>query len=182
MSNEPAGLPQTGEPGVPADDLVAQLYDELKLLAHARMARERLGHTLTATALVHEASLRLMSEQRLWPGRKLFFIAAAEAMRRVLIDHARRKAARDGGRRAEWPEGDVGPARAKSDDDVLALDEHLSALRRVDEEAHQVVQLRYFAGLTAEQTAELLGVDRRTVTRRWSAARAWLAERMMRVR
>ncbi len=179
MSNDVNEMSVSSHHGVPTGELVTLLYEELKLLAQARMARERLGHTLTATALVNEAMLRLLNQRRLWPGRKLFFFAAAEAMKRVLIDHARRRSARDGGRRVMLPDG-AELAVAEPGIDVPALEEHLAVLRRVDAEAYEVVQLRYFAGLSVEETADLLGVDRRSVARRWAAARAWLADRFNR--
>ncbi|MCG3121793.1 MAG: hypothetical protein GIKADHBN_00164 [Phycisphaerales bacterium] len=177
------GRKETVNFDVPDRALVALLYEELKLIARERLAAERAGHTLTATALVHEVFLKLQDRQRPWPGREYFLLAAAEAMRRVLIDHARRrKAAKRGAGRAVGV-GDGGlddlPFVQIDDDlDVAELDSHLERLAIADPEAHRVVMLRYFAGLTAEDTALLLGVDRRTVTRRWNAARAWLYERM----
>lgn len=170
--------------GVTDHALVSLLYEELKRLARAKLSSERAGHTLTATALVSEMFLRLHPHREPWPSREYLLLAAAEAMRRILIDHARmRAAAKRGG---EWSnvseQADLAEfpyVQVNHDVDVLDLDEHLDAMAKADPDAHRVVMLRYFAGLTGEDTASLLGVDRKTVTRRWTAARAWLYERMM---
>lgn len=176
------GFQESGENHVPSAALITQLYEELKSLARARLAAERIGHTLSATALVHEAYLRLDGEGRTWPSRKLFFFAAAEAMQRVLVDHARRRNAAkrgDGMVRATSISDGMPEIEAEGVIDAAALKEHLDALRRTDQNAHQVLMLRYYAGLSADDTADLLGVDRRTVTRRWQAGRAWLLDRMV---
>ena len=159
-----------------ADELLPLIYEELRLLAAAKMAHERPGHTLQATALVHEAYIRLVgSQDQDWKGRTHFFAAAAEAMRRILIENARRKARlkRGGGQdRVEMQEAELaveGPS-----DDVIALDEALAKLAREDPAKADLVKLRYFAGLTLEEGAKTLGISRATADRYWSYARAWL--------
>jgi len=159
-----------------ADELLPLIYEELRVLAAQKMARERPGQTLQATALVHEAYIRLVgSESQDWSGRTHFFAAAAEAMRRILIENARRKKRlkRGGGQdRVEIEPSDLaieGPS-----DDIIALDEAISRLAEEDGEVADLVKMRYFAGLTLEQAAELLGIGRRTADRYWAYARAWL--------
>ena len=163
-----------------AGQLLPLVYDELRRLAAARLAQEKPGQTLQATALVHEAYLRLVGvADKPFDGRGHFFAAAAEAMRRILIDNARRKvAAKRGGnaRRLSFDE-----AAAVSDeprDDLLALDEALTELEQHDSQAAQLVKLRYFAGLTHQQAAETLGITRRAADRLWALARAWLHQRL----
>jgi RNA polymerase sigma factor (TIGR02999 family) len=157
-----------------AADLLPVVYDELRRLAAARLAGEKPGHTLDATALVHEAYLRLVGDRR-YEGRRHFFAVAAEAMRRILVDHARRKQTQkrggEGARVPLDPEQFAAPERA---DDLLALDEALDELARSEPEAAELVKLRYFAGLTIPQAAEVLGVSARTADAWWSFARAWL--------
>jgi RNA polymerase sigma factor (TIGR02999 family) len=161
------------------DELLPLVYQELRQLARAKMAREQPGHTLQPTALVHEAWLRLgcgsaEGEQR-FESRAHFFGAAAEAMRRILIDRARSRAsARRGGDlvRVEADEFEIaGPA---ADEELFAVHEALNALGLEDPEKAEVVKLRYFVGLTFEQTADVLGISERTVRRHWAYARAWL--------
>ena len=159
-----------------ADELLPLIYEELRLLAAQKMSRERPGHTLQATALVHEAYIRLVgSESMDWKSRTHFFAAAAEAMRRILIENARRKARlkRGGGQdRVEMQEAELaieGPS-----DDVIALDEALTKLALEDPVKADLVKLRYFAGLTIEEGAKTLGISRATADRYWSYARAWL--------
>jgi len=157
------------------------LYQELKAMARSRLAFERRGHTLSATALVNEVYLRLQGVERTWSGKQEFFLAAAEAMRRVLIDHARRRHAEKRGGEIKREPLDADLAIEVSLDpsvDAAALDEYLERLRVIDPLGHQVVMLRFFAGLSGQETAELLGADRRTVARRWRVARAWLLERI----
>ena len=162
------------------DDLLPRVYDELRSLADAYMRRERAGHTLQPTALVHEAFLRLL---RLPPGsvqnRMHFFALAAQAMRRILADHARRhRAAKRGGGAVRVPlelvEG--GAPAAPAGDDVAAddLDAALDDLAKLDERQARVVELRFFGGLSIEETAEVLSVSSATVKRDWLVARAWL--------
>lgn len=150
-------------------------------MARSRLALERAGHTLSATALVNEVYLRLQGAERLWSGKPEFFLAAAEAMRRVLIDHARKHRAekRGGEWRREVLDADIAEEVSLDPSvDPAMLDEYLERLRVIDSLGHQVVMLRYFAGLSVQQTAELLGADRRTIARRWRLARAWLLERI----
>jgi RNA polymerase sigma-70 factor (ECF subfamily) len=155
--------------------LIAHIYSELHRLAHHYMRSERPGHTLQTTALVNEAYLRLVDVDRIeWRDRAHFFAMAATTMRRVLVDHARAHASekRGGGMTIGSLAADV-PAPAP-DVDVLALDEALARLALVDPQQAQVVELRYFAGLTIEEVAPVLGVSTGTVKREWSVAKAWL--------
>jgi RNA polymerase sigma factor (TIGR02999 family) len=176
-------LLQSIEQGDPkaAAELLPLVYDELRKLAAAKLAQERPGQTLDATALVHEAYLRLVGAEAdvQWNGRGHFFAAAAEAMRRILIDQARRKQSqRHGGeRRREDVEG-VEVAAPGPSLDLLALDEALGELEKVDELKARLVKLRYFTGLTSPQAAEALGISRTTADRYWAYARAWLHARL----
>jgi RNA polymerase sigma factor (TIGR02999 family) len=161
------------------DQLLSLIHDELRGMAAARMGHERAGHTLQPTALVNEAYLRLVQGQPDWQSRAHFFGAAAEAMRRILIDHARqRQAAKRGGGANRMTMHDIDVECEDPDVDLLALDEALSALDEFDARLGSVVRLRYFAGLGIEDTAELLEVSPATVKRDWTYARAWLMERM----
>ncbi len=172
------GAIQRGEPDAAAA-LLAQVYDELRQLARARMARENPGHTLQATALVHEAWLRLGDQS--FENRAHFFSAAAEAMRRILIESARRKlAVRHGGnwQRTELDSINMPAAAPDKADDLLALDEALEELAAVDERKAQLVKLRYFVGLESSEAAELLGISKATADRDWAYARAWLHARI----
>src|SRR5262245_47162195 len=160
-----------------AEQLLPLVYDELRTLAAQRLARERPGQTLQATALVHEAYLRLVGEEggQHWDSRGHFFAAAAEAMRRILVDQARRRGAGKRGAlmgRIDLPDL-AGPTK---DDpvDLLALDEALAKLEALHPEKARVVKLRFFAGRTLEETAEALGIGRATAQRHWAWARAWL--------
>jgi RNA polymerase sigma-70 factor, ECF subfamily len=157
------------------DQLFSLLYDELRRLAASQLRRERTGHTLRATALVNEAYLKLSRQNRIrCESRAQFFAVAARAMRCLLVDHARARAAAK--RRGEaWrvDPGLSGPAAAPVVD-LLALDDALQELARLDPRKEQLVELRYFGGLTLEETAEALGVSAATVSREWTAARAWL--------
>jgi RNA polymerase sigma factor (TIGR02999 family) len=165
-----------------SEELLPLVYQELRRLARARMARERPGLTLTPTALVHEAYLRLVGDQDLgWENRGHFFAAAAEAMRRILIERARHYARRrhgGGQQRISLAEGHL-PVEAVPEE-VLALDESIQRLGERDEEMAAVVRLRFFAGLTVPETAAALGVSPSTVDRQWTAARAWLQREMTR--
>jgi RNA polymerase sigma factor (TIGR02999 family) len=165
----------TAGDGRAAADLLPLVYDELRRLAAARMAAERPDHTLDATALVHEAYLRLVgaAEPRAYHDRHHFFAAAASAMRRILIDLARRKrTGKRGGGRARQALDDL--AADRPDDELLALDEALDRLAAEDPVKARLVELRYFAGLTGEQAAAVLGVSPTTADRHWAYARAWL--------
>jgi RNA polymerase sigma factor (TIGR02999 family) len=160
-----------------AADLLPLVYDELRKLAAAKLAHEKPGQTLDATGLVHEAYLRLVGpmDAAKWQGRGHFLAAAAESMRRILVDIARKKQAAKrggGGKRFEVADGDriVIP----DPDTVLAVDEALEKLAAEDPDAVQVARLRLFAGLSVEETADALGVSRATAFRDWAYARAWL--------
>lgn len=156
--------------------LLPLVYDELRKLAAHRMTAERGDHTLQATALVHEAYLRLVGDRsNPWANRAQFFIAAAEAMRRILIEHARAKREpRRGGGLKRWPLDVVDLATMDEPEQIMALDEAISRLEEQDADAARVVRLRFYAGLTMEEVAETLGVSPRTVKREWSFARAFL--------
>jgi len=170
---------EAGDPHAAAE-LLPLVYDELRKLAGARMAAEPAGQTLQPTSLVHEAYLRLVGgADRPWDSRGHFFAAAAEAMRRIVVETARRKqrAKHGGGRqRVEVELADL-PTRLPPDD-LLALDESLSRLELVDPIKARLVTLRYFAGMTIEQAAEVLSISRVTAHRYWTFARAWLHEQM----
>ncbi len=161
-----------------AEQLLPLVYDELRKLAAERMAQEKPGQTLQATALVHEAYLRLVGgeQTREWDGRGHFFAAAAEAMRRILIDRARHKQSRKaGGGRRRLDLDDIEPALEEGDGDrLLALDEALRRLEAEDPRKAALVKLRFFAGLTAEQAAAALGVSLSTAEKDWAYARSWL--------
>jgi RNA polymerase sigma factor (TIGR02999 family) len=160
-----------------AGELMPLVYGELRKLAEIRLANERAGHTLQATALVHEAYLRLVGEEDkpVWENRRHFFGAAAEAMRRILIESARRRAAiKRGEGGAKVPLEEAFLVIEEPDIDLLALDEALERLGETDPPAAELVRLRYFAGLTHPEAAEILGLPLRTVERTWTYARAWL--------
>jgi len=168
-----------GEPHA-ADQLLPLVYGELRSLAAARMAAERPGQTLDATALVHEAYLRLVgdvAQPQDWNGRGHFFAAAAEAMRRILVETARRKGrARHGGDRRRVDLDQLSVAGEGPAEDLLALDDALNRLEAEEPAVAAVVKLRYFAGLTADQAAEVLKISKRTADRHWAYAKAWLFE------
>lgn len=157
------------------DQLLPLVYDELRRLARSYLRRERSQHTLQSTALVHEAYLRLVDQNVDWQSRAHFFGIAAQMMRRILVDHARaRHAAKRGdGLKVTLDEG-MALAEAQSLD-VLALDRALNELAKVDEQQGKVVELRYFAGLSIEETAEAMSISAATVKREWTMAKAWLA-------
>lgn len=159
-----------------AEELLPLVYDELRRLAAWRLANEKPGQTLQATALVHEAYLRLVGkDDPQWNGRRHFFGAAAEAMRRILVDNARRKKRlKHGGHLERVNADDVNLAAPLPDDDLLAMDEALDRLAEVDPRAAELVKLCFFVGLTQEQAAKHLDVSVATVERTWSFARAWL--------
>ena len=163
-----------------AEHLLPLIYDDLRKLAAQRLAHEKPGQTLQATALVHEAYLRLVGEQDPgWSGRGHFFAAAAEAMRRILVENARRKASLKRGEGMERVDLDrIEVVDEGRSDDLIALDEALSRLTREDPETAERVKLRYFAGLSNKQAAEVLGISPRTADFRWAFARAWLLERI----
>jgi RNA polymerase sigma factor (TIGR02999 family) len=166
-----------GDPSA-AEQLLPLVYDELRELAAQKLAQERPGQTLQATALVHEAYLRLVGGEatQSWEGRRHFFAAAAEAMRRILIDRARQKQTRKaGGGRRRLDLDDIEPALEEANGDrLLALDDALRKLEAEDPRKAELVKLRFFAGLTAEQAAAALGVSTSTAEKDWAYARSWL--------
>jgi RNA polymerase sigma factor (TIGR02999 family) len=171
---------EAGDPRA-AGQLLPLVYDELRRLAARKMDRERPGQTLSATALVHEAYIRLVDRDRdqPWHGRGHFFAAAAEAMRRILVENARHKAAlKCGGARARQPLDDALWVTTEPREDLLALDEALDRLARLDPTKAELVKLRYFAGLTVDQAAQALGMSTSTAERAWVYARAWLLREM----
>jgi RNA polymerase sigma factor (TIGR02999 family) len=171
---------EQGDPQA-AEALLPLVYEELRKLAAQRLAQEKPGQTLQATALVHDAYLRLVGdEDRGWNGRGHFFAAAAEAMRRILVDNARRKAAvRYGGgrRRVDLDEAELPIAGPRVD--LLALDEALTALESKDKRKADLIRLRFFAGLTQEQAAWALGISVSTADNDWAYARSWLRVAML---
>ena len=170
----------SGDPRV-ADELLPLVYDELRRLAGHQMARETPGQTLQPTALVHEAYLRLVGPQEIaWENRGHFFAAAARAMRQILVNRAhKRRAAKHGGGRAKVSLQDAGPVAGEPPaDELLALDEALDRLAEAAPEKARIVMLRYFTGLTVEETAKALGLSPRTVKRHWRFAKAWLHSEM----
>jgi RNA polymerase sigma factor (TIGR02999 family) len=164
-----------------AEQLLPLVYDELRQLAAQKLAQEKPGQTLQATALVHEAYLRLVGGEatQRWDGRRHFFAAAAEAMRRILVDNARRKrTAKHGGRHARINLDEALVVGDEPRHDLLDLDELLDQLTGADPRAAELVKLRFFAGLTGDQAAETLGIAPRSADLLWSYARAWLFEKL----
>ena len=183
-SDRPGGEPAADPPRAGSDTFIQQVYDELRVIAHARLRGERAGVTLQSTELVHEAYMRLRpADGTQWESRAQFFAAAAEAMRRILIDRARAR-----GRQKRGGDADGRPARklsldlaevaALADDDdpdtVLALDRAIGRLAEQDARVAEIVRLRFYAGLSVEEVAEVLATSTRTVLRDWAFARAWL--------
>jgi RNA polymerase sigma factor (TIGR02999 family) len=175
---------QRGDPAA-AGELLPLIYQELRQLASSKMARERPGHTIQATALVHEAFLRLtdVEQPQDWNGRAHFFAAAAEAMRRILIENARQKKSlkRGGNLRRQCLHADL-PVfdESKPIDDLLALDEALGRLADKDPVTADLVKLRYFAGLTLPQAAQILGISHNTADKYWAYAKAFLLQQLTR--
>src|SRR5579863_3292463 len=170
----------SGEPAA-AERLLPLVYDELRRVAAILLARENPGHTLQATALVHEAYLRVVtpSGEQPWDNRRHFFAAAAEAMRRILVESARRKRRlRHGGglERVELDEHDI-PVEAPHED-ILALNEAVDEFTREEPQKAELVKLRFFAGLDEQEAADVLGISRTTAARYWAYARAWLFDRL----
>jgi RNA polymerase sigma factor (TIGR02999 family) len=171
---------EAGDPKAAAE-LLPLVYDELRKLAAARLADEKPGQTLQATALVHEAYLRLVggTQPQDWNGRGHFFAAAAEAMRRIVVESARRKrSAKHGGQRARIDLDEVLVVGDEPRHDLLDLDELLDQLAGADPKAAELVKLRFFAGLTGDQAAEVLGIASRSADLLWAYARAWLFEKL----
>ncbi len=162
------------------DTLLPLIYDELRRLAHAQRRRLRLHETLNTTALVHEAYLKLASKEELsWQSRIHFFRVAARAMRDIVVDYARQQqAAKRGGDTPDLSLDDLPPLPAVQADEVLGLHEALSRLEAFDERQARIVELRYFVGLTIEETGEVLDISPATVKRDWTSARAWLFHHM----
>jgi RNA polymerase sigma factor (TIGR02999 family) len=172
---------EQGDTGA-GEQLLPLVYDELRKLAAQKLAQEKPGQTLQATALVHEAYLRLVDaeEVRTWSGRGHFFAAAAEAMRRILIENARRKhSAKAGGGHKRIALSEVEPAIEGPRVDLLALDEALARLEAKDKRKADLVKLRYFAGLTNEQAAQALGISTSTADNDWAYAKSWLRLAML---
>ena len=164
------------------EEILPIVYDELRRMAAMSLRKERAGHTLAATELVHEAYLRLFGgDQPLYKDRRHFFATAAISIRRILVEHARRKSA---GKRipaeAIVPLDEVPEPSAAADTDLVALDQALTALAEFEPRMAQVVELRYFGGLSESETAEVLEVSRATVSRAWQTARVWLRRKMKR--
>jgi RNA polymerase sigma factor (TIGR02999 family) len=171
---------EKGDPHA-AEKLLPLVYEELRKLAATKMAQEQPGQTLQATALVHEAYLRLVNGDKAphWDGRGHFFAAAAEAMRRILIDHARcRLSQRRGGDARRVSLDGLDLAAPLPDDEVLAVDEALERLQQIDPRKAELVKLRYFAGLTIPEAAQTMGISVPTANRYWAYARAWLHEEL----
>jgi RNA polymerase sigma factor (TIGR02999 family) len=164
-----------------AEELLPLVYDELRKLAAAKMAAERPGQTLQATALVHEAYVRLVDVEKVqqWASRGHFFAAAAEAMRRILIEDTRRKlAAKRGGELERVPQIEIQAATSLNPLDLLALDEALSKLEQEEPVRAELVKLRFFAGLSIEEAASTLNISKATAKRYWIYARAWLFQQL----
>ena len=165
-----------------ADQLLPLVYDQLRAIAQQRMNDERAGHTLQATALVHEAYLRLVGDEHVaFKSRAHFYTAAVEAMRRILIDHARRRGAVKRG--GDWRRAALNVASLALDENLdcfLALDEAILRLEGEDARAAQVVRLRFYAGLSVEQTSDVLDLSPRTIKREWTYARTWLLQYLQR--
>ncbi len=172
---------QSGNRGA-VEQLLPIVYAEMRRLASAYLREERSGHTLQPTALVHEAFIKLVGQESPgWRDAGQFFGVAAQAMRRILVDHARtKKAAKRGGGRSATPLDETVNLLEERALDLVALDEALTELRDLDERKGRVVELRFFAGLTIEDTAQALGVTTRTVERDWTLAKAWLRGRVTR--
>ena len=174
---------EQGDP-IAAEQLLPLVYDELRKLAAAKMAREAPGQTLQPTALVHDAWMRLVgTENQKWNGRAHFFGAAAEAMRRILIENARRKqAVRHGGGQAKVDIGEIEIASKLKDEELLAVSDALEKFKGRDKQKAELVKLRYFVGLTIAEAAEVLGISIPTADRWWNYSRAWLFEEIERER
>ncbi len=167
---------EQGDPRA-AEQLLPLVYDELRKLAAAKLAQEKPGQTLQATALVHEAFVRLVDVEQAqqWDGRGHFFAAAAEAMRRILVDHARKKgSAKRGGKLKRVDIDAVDVAAHATPDQLLAIDDALAKLAREDPSAAKLVELRYFAGLTVDEAGKALRMSTATAYRHWNYARSWL--------
>jgi RNA polymerase sigma factor (TIGR02999 family) len=174
---------ETGDTSA-AEELLSLVYDELRKLAAQRLSQEKPGQTLQATALVHEAYMRLLGSNEVeprWVGRAHFFAAAAEAMRRILVENARRKGRiRHGGQFQRVELVDVPLSMKVSEADLIAVHDVLDGLEQIDAQAAELVKLHYFLGLTMDEIAQMLGISPRTAYRTWSFARAWLYQHLAR--
>ncbi len=164
------------------DQLMPLVYDELRRLAQSHLRAERVGHTLQGTALVHEAYLRLIDQKQVhWQNRAHFFGLASQMIRRILVDHARgRKAAKRGAGAPKLSLDDAIGVAGGRQLDLIGLDDALNGLAKIDPEQSRIVELRFFGGLSIEETAAVVGVSTATVNREWAAARAWLFREMSR--
>lgn len=161
------------------DRLMPLVYDQLRRIAHRYVQREREGHTLQTSALVNEAYLRLADQNVVWQNRSHFFAVTARVMRHILIDHARRRRyAKHGGEARQVPIEEASAMSLDRAAELIALEEALAELAKLDERKSQVVELRYFGGLSLEETAEVLQISLMTVRRDWRAAKAWLYRRL----
>jgi RNA polymerase sigma factor (TIGR02999 family) len=175
MSDVTQILKALNETGSGAEELLPLVYEELRSLAASKMAREAPGQTLQATALVHEAWLRVSNGDNEWENRGHFFAAAAEAMRRILVDNARRKKAlKHGGQMERVNLEGINVVAKSGDDELIAVHEVLDALEREDAGVAELVKLRFFAGLNIDEAALALDISRSTAKRHWNYARAWL--------
>jgi RNA polymerase sigma factor (TIGR02999 family) len=158
------------------EELMPLVYQQLSRIAHRQLRRERSGHTLETSALVHEAFMRLIEQDRVrWRDRAQFFAISSQLMRRILVDHARQRLSlKRGGDAVRLTLDDVEPAGDARPPDLLALDDALSALSRSEPQAARLVEMRYFGGLTKAELAEVLGCSTATIDRRWRVVRAWL--------
>jgi RNA polymerase sigma factor (TIGR02999 family) len=152
------------------------MYDELRALAHVQLRGDSPNHTLDPTAVVHEAFLKLVGQQHVdWRSRSHFYAISAQAMRHILVDYARQKAAQKrGGQRQRIPLSDDVALSAERDEDVLALDDALDVLAEIDENRARIVELRFFGGMTVREVSQALGIAERTVGKQWAATRLWL--------
>jgi RNA polymerase sigma factor (TIGR02999 family) len=167
---------ESGDPSA-AEQLLPLVYDELRKLAAAKMAQEKPGQTLQATALVHDAYIRLVDVEKAqhWDSRGHFFAAAAEAMRRILVESARRKARlKHGGCHRQIPLNEAELPVSRDGEDLLAIDQALTRLAKSDEAAARLVELRFFAGMTVEESAKVMGISARNAYYAWDYARSWL--------
>lgn len=176
----PDDLPRSGAASdSETEALFTLVYDELRKLAERQLSSEPMEFTLQATALVHEAFLKLSGSERTWSGRRQFFVAAAEAMRRIIVDHARkRKRLRRGRDYRRIPTDMTLLPELRPDDEVLAVTDVLSEFEKQDARASELVKLRYFVGMSLEEAADVQGVSRSTAARDWSYAKAWLLSRL----
>jgi RNA polymerase sigma factor (TIGR02999 family) len=165
------------------DKLLSLVYSELRNLAAARMLQESAGHTLQPTALVHEAWLRLMSEgEQNWKSKAYFFAAAAEAMRRILVEHARKKASlKHGGRQERLNIEDLDLPDASPDDKILLVHDALNQLEQSNPERARVVVLKFFGGMTNKEVADTINISERSVDRHWVCAKAWLFQKLQNI-